>query len=80
MIRCPICRGRVDEVTSRCTRCDTDLSYLIMIEKSCHDHCYLAIQAIHQSEWELARVYASQALHLKSTPFTQTLRRFAFKK
>ena len=80
MMRCPICRGRADEVMSRCTRCDTDLRYLIMIEKSCHDHCYLAIQAMHQGKWKLARACASQALHLKSTPFTQALRQFAFKK
>ena len=79
MMRCPICRGRVSDAMSRCTRCDTDLRYLIMIEKNCHDHCYLAIQAMHHGEWELERVYASQALHLKSTSFTQALQRFAFK-
>ena len=78
MSRCPICRGRVDEMMCRCTRCDTDLRYLIMIEKSCHDHCHLAIQSMREGHVVQARVYASHALRLMRTPFTQALSQFAW--
>lgn len=76
MNRCPICRGRVDEISSRCTRCDMNLSYLIQIEKDCRYYCYWAIQCMLEDEQEKARACAALALNLMSTPFTRALSQF----
>lgn len=73
MNRCPICRGRVDAALARCTRCDTDLHFVMQIERICDNHCRVAIKSLHSGDVEQARFYASKALDLKCTPFTQTL-------
>lgn len=73
MSRCPICRGRVDLALARCARCDADLQFLMQIERTCDAHCRFAIKFLHSGDIEQARFYASKALDLKCTPFTQTL-------
>jgi hypothetical protein len=77
MNHCPICRGRVNAARARCTRCDTDLRFLMQIEHISEADCSLAIQSLLIGDIELARVYAIQALKVMKTPFTQALFLFA---
>ena len=77
MSRCPICRGCVDLALARCARCDADLQFLIQIERTCDAYCRIAIKSLHSGDVEQARFYASNALNLKCTPFTQALYLFA---
>ena len=70
-MRCPTCRRTITEtaVNTACPRCDTDLSELLHLEKTCQCLIARGRQALHTADADTAATCFRQAYELDPQRF-----------
>ncbi|MCK5876966.1 MAG: hypothetical protein KAG43_04970 [Candidatus Marithrix sp.] len=74
MERCSICRGRFKD--NVCSRCGTDLTVLLSIEKQVESQLEQALYQLQVSNLEAAKLAIERSLQLKRSPFAVKLYNF----